>query len=379
MIYLALFVIILTINEIYKYCKENNFDLPVKNQVYKNNRSPIKFICNRHGVYSQLWNSHKRGSTGCKSCRYDKTSKSNRLSWDSLINSCKVKGYDIPINKNEYKNQNSLLTFNCPIHGNYMQPLGSHMQGKTGCKKCKFIKRQSSKQEWDMQIMSDYCKEHNLDLPKDNQEYINLKAKYIYTCPKHGEYYQTWGKHKVGQIGCRKCRLGNTLLNVKKLNSRCSQYNLDSATDTFKINDRFYGSFTCKTHNIEYCQRIDMHLKGQGCPICNESHGEKYIRNYLDKHSIKYIPQKRFNDLKDEKLLSYDFYLPDYNTLIEYQGKQHYKSFEYFGGEEQFKKQQYHDNLKREYAKDNGYKLLELSHTLNTQELVDKYLKRRIK
>ena len=38
-----------------------------------------------------------------------------------------------------------------------------------------------------------------------------------------------------------------------------------------------------------------------------------------------------------------------------------------------------HDTIKRSYAKNNGYKLLELKYTLDTQELVDKYLDRRIK
>ena len=60
------------------------------------------------------------------------------------------------------------------------------------------------------------------------------------------------------------------------------------------------------------------------------------------------------------KSLTYDFYLPDNNLLIECQGKQHEKPIEYFGGEEQFKIQQEHDKRKREYAEANGYKLLEI-------------------
>lgn len=58
--------------------------------------------------------------------------------------------------------------------------------------------------------------------------------------------------------------------------------------------------------------------------------------------------------------LSYDFYLPQYNVLVECQGIQHYEPIEYFGGEEQFKIQQEHDRRKREYAEKNGYKLLEI-------------------
>ena len=55
--------------------------------------------------------------------------------------------------------------------------------------------------KWNMKLMYDYCKEHNYDLPKDNQTYTNLHNKYIYVCPKHGEYLQEWNKHRYGH-GC---------------------------------------------------------------------------------------------------------------------------------------------------------------------------------
>lgn len=62
------------------------------------------------------------------------------------------------------------------------------------------------------------------------------------------------------------------------------------------------------------------------------------------------------------KKLSYDFYLPQYNLLIEFQGKQHEQPIEYFGGEEKFKTQQEHDKRKREYAKLHNINLLEIWH-----------------
>ena len=65
--------------------------------------------------------------------------------------------------------------------------------------------------------------------------------------------------------------------------------------------------------------------------------------------------------------------------LIEYQGIQHYQTNDYFGGKERLNKQQYHDKLKKDYAKNNGYKLLELHYSLDTQEKVNTYLSRRIK
>ena len=371
----------LTINEIYNYCKENKYDLPVINQEYYSNRIPIRFICPKHGEYSQRWTSHKRGSTGCKICRYNKTSKSNRLSWDSLIKMCKDKGYDIPLNKNEYKNQNSLMTFKCDKHGIYKQCLDSHMQGKTGCKKCEFIRRQQSRQEWDMCKIKEYCISHKLDIPQKNQQYKNEDTKYIFICPKYGEYEQSWEKHKLGQ-GCYKCKLDKIsklkTKSCKQYYGECKENNIDLPIEYY-ISDSTPIKHKCSRGHI-YSQTPSNHLQGQGCPICNESHGERFIRNYLDEHNIEYIPQKKFKDLKDKTYLSYDFYLPDHNILIEYQGIQHYESISFNNKDKtDLEKQQYHDSLKRQYAKDNGYKLLELHYSLDTQEKVNKYLNQLIK
>ena len=57
--------------------------------------------------------------------------------------------------------------------------------------------------------------------------------------------------------------------------------------------------------------------------------------------------------------LSYDFYLPKYNLLIEYQGEFHDGSAGKYS-RINIKKQQEHDRRKKQYAKDNNIKLLEI-------------------
>ena len=95
--------------------------------------------------------------------------------------------------------------------------------------------------------------------------------------------------------------------------------------------------------------------------------GERSIKHYLDDNNIQYDKPKRFNGLVGVggKLLSYDFYLPDYNLLIEYQGIQHEKPRDFGGLSESeayknFLKQQEHDMRKRVFAENNGYSLLEI-------------------
>ena len=115
------------------------------------------------------------------------------------------------------------------------------------------------------------------------------------------------------------------------------------------------------------------------CPECDYSKGESRANNYLINNYVYYIPQKTFEGLVgvNKGLLSYDFYLPEYNLLIEYQGVQHEK---YVLGlhksEKDFKKQQEHDRRKREYAKNNNIELLEIWYWdfENIEEILSKKL-----
>lgn len=104
--------------------------------------------------------------------------------------------------------------------------------------------------------------------------------------------------------------------------------------------------------------------KGRGCPQCaiGNTKGETYTRELLEEYGIEFQPQKKFANLKRIKQLSYDFYIPSMDILIECQGEQHYKPVDFMGGAEMFNIQQERDQLKREYARQNGYYLLEISY-----------------
>lgn len=118
-------------------------------------------------------------------------------------------------------------------------------------------------------------------------------------------------------------------------------------------------------------------LRGIECPKCNESKGEKRIQKYLDINSINYIPQMKYDGLigVGNGLLSYDFYLPSYNILIEYQGQFHDGTAK-MQSKEQYKKQKEHDRRKKQYSIDNNIKLLEIWYLdfENIEEILNKEL-----
>ena len=61
------------------------------------------------------------------------------------------------------------------------------------------------------------------------------------------------------------------------------------------------------------------------------------------------VTQKSFDDLRSIRLLRFDFFLPEYNVLIEVDGDQHYDPNNIRYSEEQAAR----DRLKRDYVENN--------------------------
>lgn len=115
-----------------------------------------------------------------------------------------------------------------------------------------------------------------------------------------------------------------------------------------------YEVVTTDLYNRESC----------GCQI--ESKGTRSIKQILDENNIKYIQEKRYNDLVFETghKARYDFYLPDFNCLIEYDGRQHYiQGNGVYDNEAKFKLTQEHDTIKNNYAKTNNIPLIRIPYT----------------
>ena len=124
--------------------------------------------------------------------------------------------------------------------------------------------------------------------------------------------------------------------------------------------------------------------KGANCPFLTTYRGENYIKQYLSKKQYFFNTQQKFPDLfgTGDGQLSYDFSIPNEkygHILIEYNGIQHYEANDFFGGEEQLKKQKEHDKRKRDYAKKHGYKLITIKYTYDTYESVEEYLDKELK
>lgn len=98
------------------------------------------------------------------------------------------------------------------------------------------------------------------------------------------------------------------------------------------------------------------------CRYCQKSLGEQTIINVLDSLKIKYISPAIIGAQRDGYDLHYDFLLPHFKILIEYDGVQHYEPISKMGGMRAFKRRNVNDHIKTLYAQQHGYHLLRISY-----------------
>lgn len=96
---------------------------------------------------------------------------------------------------------------------------------------------------------------------------------------------------------------------------------------------------------------------------CLKSIGESNIQKILKEHNIQFEREKTYEDLDHKKYgrCRYDFYLPEYNRLIEFDGEQHYKEVNFFDARSLVETQAV-DAIKNQYALDNGISLVRIPY-----------------
>lgn len=103
-----------------------------------------------------------------------------------------------------------------------------------------------------------------------------------------------------------------------------------------------------------------------GCADCSfKSRGEESIKSILDSLEVSYESQVTYEGCINIHKLPFDFrlYVAGKAVLIEYDGIQHFKPIDYFGGEEGFKDQKKRDKIKDDFTKQAGIMLIRIPYT----------------
>ena len=337
----------------YDYLNVNYIDSKIK----------IDIICPKHGVFKQKPNSHLMGR-GCPKCV------NKNVTIEEFIKKAKnIHGNKYDYSLAKYLNSKIKIKIICPKHGEFLQIPNSHLMNR-GCPKCKVEKMIISRQLTTKIFINKANLIHNYKYDYSLVEYKNNHTKIKIICSEHSIFKQIPNTHLNGG-GCPKCAgLNKTteefIIGAKRVHGDKYDYSV-----TNYIGSKKCLKIICLEHGL-FEQKASDHLSGCGCPICKESKGEIKIKKYLEKQNIEFIKEKIFNNCKNKLPLRFDYYLPKYKLLIEYDGEQHFKAVEYFGGEKSFITRQKIDNIKTEFAKANDIKLIRIAYNENVEEKLNK-------
>lgn len=131
---------------------------------------------------------------------------------------------------------------------------------------------------------------------------------------------------------------------------------------TINGNSKYWVKCDCGKEYEVYASNLTQGCT-TSCGCTKESHGEQKIREILIKNNINFISQKTFNNFyypDTHGKPRFDFFLPDYNILIEYDGEQHFKPAFNWDTDEKYKQRLLHDRIKNEYAWDNNFIIIRI-------------------
>lgn len=266
----------------------------------------------------------------------------------------------------DYETARGKVTILCLEHGPFQQIAQNHLFGN-GCPVCG-VKRNGL---FNSDEFIDKAKDVHGDLYSyENCFYKCCRASVTIRCFSHGEFTQKAANHLQGQ-GCPVCAKKKRLISldilIKKFNEIYNYYYDYSLVD-YRGRLRQI-KIICPLHGI-FETTPDYHLRNVGCSQCRpKSKPERKIAELLSKNFVLFKQQKTYEDLRgiSGKLLQFDFYLPLSNTIIEYDGEQHFKPIEIWGGEEELKNTQARDSIKNKYCFDNDIKLIRIAYYENIE------------
>ena len=286
-----------------------------------------------------------------------------------------IHGDKYDYSKVDYKGCQKKVCIICPIHGEFWQTPRNHLQ-KRGCRRC-FDEYRNNKNPKSRLKLNEFIdrsqKMHNGKYDYSKVEYKNNNSEVCIICPIHGEFWQIPKSHLKGH-GCAACS-GKKHLTEDEFISKAKSIHGEKYdySKVEYINNKKEVTIICPKHG-EFWQRPDSHLTGKGCSKCSSSSGERTIRRILNSLEVDFYEQHKFDDCCNIFPLPFDFYLPNYNICIEYDGIQHFEPVEYFGGENKLKKQKINDNIKNKYCETNNIVLIRISYCDDANSILHRIL-----
>lgn len=328
-----------------------NFD----KTIYIGSQENVIITCLTHGDFYDRA-SHILVGIGCPKCKLARHR-------EDFIKKASLKHNHVyDYSSVEYVNGETKVYIKCPNGHIFDQTPHQHLRG-IRCRFC-FEYQPLTQEEFIRRVTNLYNGKYNLS----KTIYHGTKKNVFIVCPEHGEFKTTAERIMYGQE-CVKCAKSYTTKEYIALaQSKWGNkfvYNL-----TEYINSQTYIKLQCAKGHLLKRNPVAHLCYGLDCRECLGiiSQGEMYIKTFLTKHNIYFKEQYKFSKCIYKKALKFDFYLPDYNTCIEFDGIFHFKDI--FNQPEQFKKAQKRDQIKTKFCESNGIQLLRINNLKITSSLL---------
>ena len=326
-------------------------------------KTKIKIRCNKGHEFTTIFDVYKRGKYKCKKCVQESGMLRRKYTFNDIVNLFAKEGYFVESNSLEYKNMETVLKVTCPRGHKWTSSYNNFSSGYK-CPMCKIEDKEMSYKLKDENTLIDYGYEI-LDFQRSENDFFTAST-FTVKC-KHEHITQKPIKSiRSGKLHCIDC------FGKKKKT-------LDEVIDVFEFhgykvlhhngyeNNQSRFLISCKNGHKKDVTYANFKRKHKKCEFCDEnvvgvSKGEKRIAKFLDKNNINYIYQYKINECRLKYPLPFDFYIPNINLLIEYDGEQHFKSIEHFGGLDRFMTRKISDTIKNEYCKNNNIKLIRIPY-----------------
>ena len=227
----------------------------------------------------------------------------------------------------------------------------------------------------------EYVKEYieNFGYKLLSKEYKNNKTELEIQCNDCGNiFHMRFNNFKDGKHRCE-CKSKPLILTYEYVKNYIESCGYKLLSKEYKNNATYLlvwcGNPNHKPYKVKFNNFKDCNSR---CPECNtNSKGEEKIKEILIKYNIKFNQQYLFNDCRNTRPLPFDFYLPQYNVAIEYDGKQHYKLDCFNMNLLDLMNLKYNDNKKTQYCNDNNIKLIRIPYWdfNNIEKIFEKELK----
>lgn len=216
-----------------------------------------------------------------------------------------------------------------------------------------------------------WCIVNNKTYRLISDKFITSRDNLTWKCEKCNNYFErSWNTTQKNLFDCphcsgRKVNETNNLLTVNPDVAKRWNYEKNYPVRPENIQSSTTKKYwwICDICGHEWIKSVHyMNQKNAPCPKCKMSKGEYSIKCYLDKNCVKYFYEYSFSDCKNIKKLRFDYYLPDYNICIEYQGEYHYWVLDGISNEKMLNTQIKCDKIKDNYCKLHKIKLIKIPY-----------------